>query len=121
MHVHATSILPTAPGKHNDPVWKFTNALVKKLAKNRIKEESAKKAPKVRRAIIATFQTKPVDKAPTKLKQKRPRTKTHKQANYKQPTLHGLFPMKSNQLFGIHPKPLQPHPKPKRVPKNNKV
>lgn len=96
MYVHATSILPTAPGKHNDPVWKFTNALVKKLAKNRIKEESAEKAPKVRRALAATFRKTRTPKKQTKQVNRT----THKQAKNvpKKANLTVLFPMmKSNQ------------------------
>jgi len=52
MYATTTSILPPAPKKGNDPAIKFTNALIKKVSKDKIKQESARHGKQVRRSII---------------------------------------------------------------------
>ena len=57
MYATTTSILPGAPQKGNNPVIKFSNALIKKMSKDKLREESARHGKRVRRSIIRLYKT----------------------------------------------------------------
>jgi hypothetical protein len=59
MYYSATSILPHRPEKNNNARIKFSNALFKKLAKQRIENNTKKAAKYVKKSVAARFTTTP--------------------------------------------------------------
>lgn len=54
MYYSATSILPHHPSKNNNATLKFTNALIKKLAKNKIKKNTKKQTNRLKTFVKNT-------------------------------------------------------------------
>lgn len=55
MYASTTSILPHAPQKGNDPAIKFANALIKKVSKDKIEQESVRHGKRARKSIIRMY------------------------------------------------------------------
>lgn len=55
MYASMTSILPQAPQKGNDPAIKFANALIKKVSKDKIEQESVLHGKRARQSIVRWY------------------------------------------------------------------